>query len=762
MIKKRSKKISLLLVLMMLATMFVSLGTASAATENVALTVPTVGSSGSGVTLGTVKVKETSATFGAIVAGQQITVNLPAGVEYTAAPTAATLTNYVAVDGVQLSTVGNVATDDVQFVSGSVKSLTVTINDRTAATDQAWISFLFNVTNFSKVTLDAPAADIAIEIYAPNSGFTQGKVINAVSSSAGTTATLLEDSTVDVGGGTIGTIRIAETRANSIDAVTDQIKIVAPSDVTITSVAGDVTYANWTAAVAAAAAPNGDGYSQLTIKVNPTALGTTPGFVNVVLKVSIDDRDLRGPLEFTVKGDNVTTQKLTIGKVSDFSIEAVAKGDPKTVKAGFAGQELQKLTIKEGLAASFVNNRDFVLELPSYAHWYSDPTVTLEKGNGAFAQDQLAACTYDNQRTKLTYTYTANVAPTKTEFTFEDLKVFLDADAPEGDLKVIADGKALGGKYEMVLAKVVKPVKATADKADVKIGLTAQAAPDITITEAAAGMLKYQVTQVAGDWDKNALTAALSQIATGQNATLILDLPNGVTFTKKPTVKITSGDLKVKSDDIKLTNSDNSLAIPIDKTSATASTILVSDIQYTLDRTVPEGDVAVSLTGSAVDCTTDANAVADGVENNFNDPCVKIVNATTITPAPGEIGNTTVFTFGSTSYMMNGVAKTMDVAPYAKNNRTYMPIRYVAYALGIDDSNIMWDQANGSVTLMKGDKVVQMKLGSNVILINGASVSMDVTVEASNNRTFLPAAFVAQAFGQTATWDAVANTVTIK
>jgi hypothetical protein len=113
--------------------------------------------------------------------------------------------------------------------------------------------------------------------------------------------------------------------------------------------------------------------------------------------------------------------------------------------------------------------------------------------------------------------------------------------------------------------------------------------------------------------------------------------------------------------------------------------------------------------------------------------------------------------------MVNGVEVAGVAASFAKNNRTYLPIRDVARALGIDDSNIIWNQEKQTVTLLKGERFVQLTLGSNVIKINGLDVyTMDVIPEVSANRTFLPAAWVAQAFGQSATYDAATQTVTIK
>ena len=66
---------------------------------------------------------------------------------------------------------------------------------------------------------------------------------------------------------------------------------------------------------------------------------------------------------------------------------------------------------------------------------------------------------------------------------------------------------------------------------------------------------------------------------------------------------------------------------------------------------------------------------------------------------------------------------------YIKDNRTYLAIRDIGAACGIDQSNIIWDGSKNTVTLMKGDKVVQMTIGSKTLLINGAAVTMDVAPE---------------------------------
>ncbi|MEW6276656.1 MAG: copper amine oxidase N-terminal domain-containing protein [Bacillota bacterium] len=75
--------------------------------------------------------------------------------------------------------------------------------------------------------------------------------------------------------------------------------------------------------------------------------------------------------------------------------------------------------------------------------------------------------------------------------------------------------------------------------------------------------------------------------------------------------------------------------------------------------------------------------------------------------------------------------------------------------------NIMY--ADGKVTLIKGDKVVQLTIGSNVMMINGVAVNMDVAAEIVDlGRTMLPFRWVAQVLGATVTWDEATQTVTME
>jgi len=117
------------------------------------------------------------------------------------------------------------------------------------------------------------------------------------------------------------------------------------------------------------------------------------------------------------------------------------------------------------------------------------------------------------------------------------------------------------------------------------------------------------------------------------------------------------------------------------------------------------------------------------------------------------------FTVGSTQYFLNGQMKQMHVAPYVKEGRTFLPVRYVAEALGVASENVIWNEANKIITLLKGNRVVQMKVGSKVMMVNGVSIFMDTEPEISNGSMMLPFRFIAQALGATVSWDEATMTV---
>ncbi|MCL0067813.1 copper amine oxidase N-terminal domain-containing protein [Peptococcaceae bacterium] len=124
-----------------------------------------------------------------------------------------------------------------------------------------------------------------------------------------------------------------------------------------------------------------------------------------------------------------------------------------------------------------------------------------------------------------------------------------------------------------------------------------------------------------------------------------------------------------------------------------------------------------------------------------------------------------VFTIGSTTYVIDGTERTMNVAPYIKNGRTYLPLRYAAYAFGAKDHNIFWDDSTGTVTLIEDDRNVQFIIGEMVMIVNGTRIDIDSAPEVVNGRVMIPLRWITVAFEADGFpmlyWDPITQTITI-
>jgi hypothetical protein len=110
----------------------------------------------------------------------------------------------------------------------------------------------------------------------------------------------------------------------------------------------------------------------------------------------------------------------------------------------------------------------------------------------------------------------------------------------------------------------------------------------------------------------------------------------------------------------------------------------------------------------------------------------------------------------------------MDAAPYEKDGRTYVPVRYLANVLGVRDEDITWDQSTQKVTLRKGGITLYLVVGSAEMLRMDAATSarnfipLDVAPEIVDGRVYLPARYVAESFGYRVEWEPTEMTVVIQ
>jgi len=105
---------------------------------------------------------------------------------------------------------------------------------------------------------------------------------------------------------------------------------------------------------------------------------------------------------------------------------------------------------------------------------------------------------------------------------------------------------------------------------------------------------------------------------------------------------------------------------------------------------------------------------------------------------------------GNKKYYVNGIEKEMDVAPIIYENRTLLPIRYVAEALGAE---VKWEQAEQKVTIIFKDITIELWIGKNNARVNGTYKFIDPEnpevkpIVIPPGRTMLPIRFIAENMG---------------
>jgi hypothetical protein len=495
--------------------------------------------------------------------------------------------------------------------------------------------------------------------------------------------------------------------------------------------------------------------NELVINFHKTTSGSSTSAVQIPLDFTVsDDNDVKsGDIVATVTG-NVDTDvsQLVVGAYGDYSSSVSAESTPDII-AGKDQQEIGNIVIKESIGGTLVSGRTVTLTLPDGARWQEDfeksgNTTDADVPGSGFTSDQglhlkFVGYTDSNHKTAKFEVdgqsdENADTAPT---IKLKNAEVAVEPTF-SGDLNVTVGGTA-GVSGTVKVATVKAPFTASVSSTpNLVIGAAGQSLGDITITENIAGAFSKNTTTHVKDSNNNEIDA--SNIA-------VLHLPSGVEWDGTPTVEVTSGDLKISN----VTTNGSDLSFTVDGESTTPSTLKITNAKVKVYRTVPYGDVNLKVMGDAAAAT--ARFVSAWSDQNY---ALKFPVAKVVTPASNDTTGKAAFTIGSTTYTVNGQSMTADVAPYIKNDRTYLPVTYVAQALGVPLQNIIWNNAERSVTIFKGDRVIKMVIGSNVLLVNGVQYTIDAAPEITNDRTMLPIAHIAVALGVPYTWDATTQTVT--
>jgi hypothetical protein len=711
-LKARSKKISLVLVLAMLMTMFAGLGVAGAATGYDKSDTPLVATDKTTDTqrLGTIIVEfdNMPAAMGAPGTNKshQFIVKLPEDFKImTFAPTVSKPTT-----GVNVIPMG--------FAPDKTNQVLVEVY--TAAL-QSEVKFAIELA--AKVPANAPEAINALIIGESGSIFADGSVQVAKTSAAAVTA-LAGDPVTLTGGGIADNakaiIYLRENKQEALQLGAKSFTLKLPQGFEWNE--GSTTFATLLGAEEFTMTKADD--RTLEFRRN-TAVQPGSIWKLTATDIIVDESVAKfGDVVVTISGaSSIAPNSVTIGKYADYGVE-VKIADPETkVMAGLNEQYVSDIKIEELIGDSLLANRTIYMELPEGFRWMNNSWNQASSGGVTFK-----SLTRVDSKPELLKLVIDDTTTSKGALEINRAQIEVAGNIPnDTDVKVKFWGNA-GIDKEVVVGKVVAPISVKADVKDIKIGLQNQAAGNIVITETQAEAIDSWI------------------YATGQTS-LTVALPFNVSWSTVPTVKVIEGDLQIGT----ITRGDNNrvLYIPIKTSSSVASKIEISDILYTADRTVPEGEMKATFGGDAVVQTNFAN-------RNF---VVKDVVANCVTPAPGETIGSGEFRIGSNIYYAGGVAKVMDVAPYIKGDRTYVPMRYLGEILGAE---VVWDADARTVTLTKGDDVAVFTIGSTTYTVNGEANTADVAPEISNDRTMLPARFVAEAFGAVVGWDAATQTVLIQ
>ncbi len=109
------------------------------------------------------------------------------------------------------------------------------------------------------------------------------------------------------------------------------------------------------------------------------------------------------------------------------------------------------------------------------------------------------------------------------------------------------------------------------------------------------------------------------------------------------------------------------------------------------------------------------------------------------------------------SVMVNGTAvKFPDQKPVVQDERTLVPVRFVAEALG---HKVLWDSDTNSVNI-DGGKIV-LYIGTKQAKINDENVTLDVASTVINNRTMVPLRVVTETLDCSVDWIAETKTVLV-
>ena len=422
--------------------------------------------------------------------------------------------------------------------------------------------------------------------------------------------------------------------------------------------------------------------------------------------------------------------------------------------------EALEVTVKETFPGAWDDAKDFTFKLPQGVYIADVQSISADNMQvdnvqtwfeGAYDKGDYETLTFKRR----TWTETDPSKKDKAELKFT---LVLVADPNfEGDVTLTLTGDALK-EQKVTVAKFVKPFTVEAKQNDMQIDYRNTKVPtDVVIKEAEAGL-----------WDKNVTFAlSLDKINFDDDAKVTVDDKSGLKVKDAKTTKgVVTFKVDSKSDDKPAEVTVSGLTLFMDRNLPAGAYDLN---MYALDMLgVDSAEKAEDFDGSdykAADkgyltqtlLADEDTTVFVGDESDDIDYTAKTGFVNIVTAGSDTTGFTTKLTVPiGENYLIAGETKVELDAPAYINAEGYtmLPVRAISTSLGIDNNNVLWDQATKTVAILYGDRIISMTAGASVMYVNGSSIPTSSSVEIVYDRTFLPMRDLATALGVTdLTWD---------
>lgn len=119
---------------------------------------------------------------------------------------------------------------------------------------------------------------------------------------------------------------------------------------------------------------------------------------------------------------------------------------------------------------------------------------------------------------------------------------------------------------------------------------------------------------------------------------------------------------------------------------------------------------------------------------------------------------TVVMKLDSTTAVVNGKNKKIEVAPLSRNGTTYVPVKIILDEFG---GSAQWDAKAKKVMVLRGTKMIELWVGQKDYIANGVRNTSEVSPIIYKNRTFVPLRLVSEQIGLKVDWDGKNKSITL-